>query len=142
MITWLSRSLLFIVVGSVLAFAVTVQNDTIDIQTSGVILLLVGIFDLLLNFGLSMYLRQPPRSVDPYARAVAATQRGMPVTTPRSTMPTPGVAYPDRPVGYPDRPVGYPDRPTYQDRPVSDPDRADDEVNATRPIRRDDPNWH
>jgi hypothetical protein len=134
MITWLSRSLLFIVVGSVLAFAVTVQNDTIDIQTSGVILLLVGIFDLLLNFGLSMYLRQPPRSVDPYARAVAATQRGMPVTTPRSTMPTPGVAYPDRPT--------YPDGPTYQDRPVSHPDRADDEVNATRPIRRDDPNWH
>lgn len=134
MITWLSRSLLFIVVGSVLAFAVTVHNNTINIQTSGVILLLVGIFDLLLNFGLSMYLRQPLRPVDPYARAVAATQRsGVPVTTPRNATPAPGIAYPDRPAV---------DRSAYRERPVAYPDRADDGVNATRPIRRDDPNWH
>ena len=62
MVTWLTRSLLFIVVGAVLAYAVTVRNNTVDIQTTGVILLLVGIFDLLLNFGLTMYLRRPVRS--------------------------------------------------------------------------------
>ena len=72
MVTWLSRSLLFIVAGAVLAYAVTIHNDTIDLQTTGVILLLVGIFDLLLNFGLSMYLRHPAPSADPYRRGTAS----------------------------------------------------------------------
>jgi hypothetical protein len=66
MVTWLTRSLLFIVVGAVLAYAVTVQNKTIDVQTTGVILLLVGVFDLLLNFGMSMYERRPAVMHNPY----------------------------------------------------------------------------
>jgi hypothetical protein len=66
MVTWLTRSLLFIVAGAVLAYAVTVQNKTIDVQTTGVILLLVGIFDLLLNFGMSMYERRPALMHNPY----------------------------------------------------------------------------
>jgi hypothetical protein len=86
MVTWLTRSLLFIVVGAVMAFAVTIYNKTFDVQTAGVVLLLVGIFDLLLNFGVSMYMRQPPRSPDPYA----ATRERL-ATTAR-TGPTP---YPD-----------------------------------------------
>ncbi len=62
MVTWLTRSLLFIVAGAVLAYAVTVHVQHIDLQTTGVILLLVGIFDLLLNAGLELYYRQAPRS--------------------------------------------------------------------------------
>jgi hypothetical protein len=58
MVTWLPRSLVFIVSGAVLAYAVTARVDEIDLQTTGVILLLVGIFDLLLNIGLTLYLRQ------------------------------------------------------------------------------------
>jgi len=78
----------FIVAGAVLAFAVTVHNDRIDVQTTGVILLLVGIFDLLLNFGLSMYERRPAVMHNPYpspAQPVAAARRAAPVRT----------AYPD-----------------------------------------------
>jgi len=55
MVTWLTRSLLFIVAGAILAFAITVHTHTIDLQRTGVILLLVGIFDLLLNVGVTMY---------------------------------------------------------------------------------------
>ena len=57
MATWLPRSLLFIIAGAVLAYAVTVHVDQIDLQTTGIILLLVGVFDLLLNIGLTVYLR-------------------------------------------------------------------------------------
>lgn len=57
MVTWLPRSLLFIIAGAVLAYAVTVHVEQIDLQTTGVILLLVGIFDLLLNVGITLYLR-------------------------------------------------------------------------------------
>jgi hypothetical protein len=60
MVTWLTRSLLFIVAGAVLAYAVTAQTEHIDLQTTGIILLLVGIFDLLLNAGLELYYRQAP----------------------------------------------------------------------------------
>jgi len=62
MVTWLTRSLLFIVAGAVLAYAVTAQTEHIDLQTTGIILLLVGIFDLLLNAGLELYYRQASRS--------------------------------------------------------------------------------
>ncbi len=62
MVTWLTRSLLFIVAGAVLAYAVTARTEHIDLQTTGIILLLVGIFDLLLNAGLELYYRQAPRS--------------------------------------------------------------------------------
>lgn len=58
MATWLTRSLLFIVAGAVLAYAVTAHTEHIDLQTTGVILLLVGIFDMLLNAALTLYYRQ------------------------------------------------------------------------------------
>ncbi len=56
---WLTRSLLFIVTGAVLAYAVTARYDAIDIPTTGVILLLVGIFDLLVNVAVSYYVGDP-----------------------------------------------------------------------------------
>jgi len=70
MVTWLTRSLAFIVGGAVLAFAITTKTftfhkATVDINTVGVILLLVGVFDLLLNFGMSMYLNQPSVTATP-----------------------------------------------------------------------------
>ena len=74
--------MLFIVAGAVLAYAVTVHNDTIDLQTTGVILLLVGVFDLLLNFGLSMYLRHPTQAADPYRRTVPPVVRPVPHANP------------------------------------------------------------
>ena len=61
MVTWLTRSLLFIIAGAVLAYAVTAHVQHIDLQTTGIILLLVGIFDLLLNAGLELYYRSAPR---------------------------------------------------------------------------------
>ncbi len=119
MVTWLTRSLLFIVAGAVLAYAVTVHNKTIDLQTTGVILLLVGVFDLLLNFALEMYYRHPA-STHSYERA----QERRPVSQqPASQQP----AY--QPRAY-ERPRAYPE--------LDD----DDDRYATRPIRRDDPNWH
>lgn len=114
MATWLTRSLLFIVAGAVLAYAVTVRNSTVDLQTTGVILLLVGFFDLLLNVGLSMYLRQPPASVDPYRRAADEGER-IRRDSARTAIRQPPRAYPE-----------LPDNDTY----------------ATRPIYRDNPNWH
>jgi hypothetical protein len=64
MVTWLTRSLAFIIGGAVLAFAVTAHtvtyhHATMNVPTVGVILLVVGVFDLVLNFGMSMYLNQP-----------------------------------------------------------------------------------
>jgi hypothetical protein len=55
---WLTRSLLTMGVGAVLALAVTVHNSTIDIQTTGGILVWVGLLDLLLNLGLLLYRRR------------------------------------------------------------------------------------
>jgi hypothetical protein len=114
MVTWLTRSLLFIIAGAVLAFAVTAEHltyrsATLDIQTVGVVLLLVGIGDLLLNFSMSMYLRQPRRPPDPYARDRYA----------------PGVAR---------TPVTYPDLAKDEPREIKPHD--------TEVIRRDNPNWH
>jgi hypothetical protein len=68
MVSWLTRSLVFIIAGAVLAFAVTVDHltyrrATLDVHTVGWILLLVGIGDLLVNLAMLMYLRRPPRSV-------------------------------------------------------------------------------
>ena len=73
MVTWLTRSLLFIVAGAVLAYAVTVHVRHIDLQTTGIILLLVGVFDLLLSAGLELYYRQAPRST---TTTTAYPQRG------------------------------------------------------------------
>jgi len=76
------------VAGAVLAFAVTIHNKTIDVQTAGVILLLVGAFDLLLNFGLSIYARRPAALHDPYPRSgppLAAAPR--PADAPRAASP-------------------------------------------------------
>lgn len=56
--TWLTRSLVTIAVGAVLALAVTVHNHTIDIQTTGGILVWVGLLDLLVNVGLLLYRRR------------------------------------------------------------------------------------
>lgn len=55
---WLTRSLLTMAVGAVLALAVTAHNDTIDIQTTGGILVWVGLLDLLVNAGLLLYRRR------------------------------------------------------------------------------------
>lgn len=110
MVTWLTRSLILIVAGAVLAYAVTVHNDTIDLQTTGVILLLVGIFDLLLNFALAMYLRQPVHR-DEVSRVR---------TTPRP----------------PEYPNPYPGDGAHPR------DQGDGDRYATRPIRRDHPEWH
>jgi hypothetical protein len=68
MVTWLTRSLLFIVVGAVLAYAVTAHVDPIDLQTAGLIILLVGIFDLLLNVALTLYYRHIPSHPSPAPR--------------------------------------------------------------------------
>jgi hypothetical protein len=86
MVTWLTRSLLFIVAGAVLAYAVTAHVEHIDLQTTGIILLLVGIFDLLLNAGLELYYRQAPH----YRQA------------PRSTTTS---SYPRRAETYETRPI-------------------------------------
>ena len=89
MTSWLTRSLAFIVVGAVLGFALTADhvkfdNDrvVIDVKAVGVILMLVGVFDLLLNFGMLMYMRQPVRPIDPYVAAHTATQTTAPVRRP------------------------------------------------------------
>ena len=90
MVTWLTRSLIFIVGGAVLAFAVTTRTityhspkhgATMDVRAVGVILLLVGVFDLLLNFGVSMYLRDTGQPMDPYVANRAAL--GAPATVTR-----------------------------------------------------------
>jgi hypothetical protein len=87
MVTWLTRSLLFIVGGAVLAFAVTTRTityhspkhgATMDIRAVGVILLLVGVFDLLLNFAVSMYLRDTGQPLDPYVANPATAALGTP----------------------------------------------------------------
>ncbi|HET6818774.1 MAG TPA: hypothetical protein VFH66_16210 [Mycobacteriales bacterium] len=44
--------------GAVLALAVTVHNSAIDIQTTGGILVWVGLLDLLVNVGLVLYRRR------------------------------------------------------------------------------------
>jgi len=119
MVTWLTRSLILIVAGAVLAYAVTVHNDTIDLQTTGVILLLVGIFDLLLNFALTMYLRQPVHR-DEVSRVY--TPRPYPTERPPTAQYRPSTQSPT----------------AGQRPPVSD----DDDRYATRPIRRDNPDWH
>jgi hypothetical protein len=87
MVTWLTRSLIFIVGGAVLAFAVTTRTityhstkhgATMDVHTVGAILLLVGVFDLLLNFGVSMYLRDTGQPLDPYVANPATAVLGTP----------------------------------------------------------------
>jgi len=101
MVTWLTRSLIFIVGGAVLAFAVTTRTityhstthgATMDVRAVGVILLLVGVFDLLLNFGVSMYLRDTGQPLDPYVANPAAAF-GAPATVTRQLYATtPNVA--------------------------------------------------
>lgn len=109
MVTWLTRSLIFIVGGAVLAFAVTTSTvtyhnpkhgATLDVHTVGAILLLVGVFDLLLNFGVSMYLRDTGQPLDPYVANPAASALGTPVPLAGQTVTrqvyatTPNVAVP------------------------------------------------
>jgi hypothetical protein len=88
MVTWLTRSLIFIVGGAVLAFAVTTSTityhnpkhgATLDVHTVGAILLIVGVFDLLLNFGVSMYLRDTGHPLDPYVTNPATAALGTPL---------------------------------------------------------------
>ena len=55
---WLTRGLVTMAVGAVLAFAVTVHNRTIDIRTTGGILVWVGFLDLLLNMALLLHRRR------------------------------------------------------------------------------------
>ncbi|MGH8888446.1 MAG: hypothetical protein ACRDV3_01645 [Acidothermaceae bacterium] len=122
MVTWLTRSLIFIVAGAVLAYAVTVHNNTIDLPTTGVILLLVGVFDLLLNFALTMYLRQPVHRDE-----VSRQYTPGPYPAHRPSRPAPTAHY---------RPNVQP--PATGQRPAA----PDDDRYATRPIRRDNPDWH
>jgi hypothetical protein len=100
MVTWLTRSLSFIVAGAVLAYAVTVHTRVIDLQTTGVILLLVGIFDLLLNIGLLLYERRPMHAVDRYRIERRPAPRA-------ATRPYPELSDDDT----------YPTRPIRRDRP-------------------------
>lgn len=88
MVTWLTRSLIFIVGGAVLAFAVTTSTityhspkhgATLDVHTVGAILLLVGVFDLILNFCVSLYLRDTGQPLDPYVTNPAAAALGTPL---------------------------------------------------------------
>ena len=97
MVTWLTRSLIFIVGGAVLAFAVTTgtityhsakHGATLDVHTVGAILLLVGVFDLLLNFGVSMYLRDTGQPMDPYVANPATAALGTPTTVTRQLYAT------------------------------------------------------
>ncbi|HEY3925814.1 MAG TPA: hypothetical protein VGL75_14720 [Acidothermaceae bacterium] len=107
MVTWLTRSLIFIVGGAVLAFAVTTSTityhnpkhgATLDVHTVGAILLLVGIFDLILNFCVSLYLRDTGQPLDPYVANPAAAALGTALpgqtVTRQVYAPTPNVAVP------------------------------------------------
>ena len=109
MVTWLTRSLIFIVGGAVLAFAVTTKTityhstkhgATLDVHTVGAILLLVGVFDLLLNFAVSMYLRDTGQPLDPYVANPATAALGAPLPVAGQTVTrqvyatTPNVAVP------------------------------------------------
>ncbi len=119
MVTWLTRSLIFIVGGAVLAFAVTTSTityhspkhgATLDVHTVGAILLLVGVFDLILNFCVSLYLRDTGQPLDPYVGnpAAAALGTSLPVAgqtvTRQVYATTPNVAVPP-PVAAPAQPV-------------------------------------
>jgi hypothetical protein len=93
MVTWLTRSLIFIVGGAVLAFAVTTSTityhnpkhgATLDVHTVGAILLLVGVFDLILNFCVSMYLRDTGQPLDPYVANPATAALGTPTAMGRA----------------------------------------------------------
>lgn len=133
MTTWLTRSLVFIVGGAVLAFAVTTRtltyhstthSATLDVRAAGVILLLVGVFDLLLNFGVSMYLRGTGQPLDPYVANPATTALGaqQPVVTRQLLATTPYVA--PQPIAQPDpQPVPQPvyvqpTQPIHQTQPI------------------------
>jgi hypothetical protein len=109
MVTWLTRSLIFIVGGAVLAFAVTTSTityhnpkhgATLDVHTVGAILLLVGIFDLILNFCVSLYLRDTGHPLDPYVANPAGAVLGTPMPLAGQTVTrqvyatTPNVAVP------------------------------------------------
>lgn len=143
MVTWLTRSLIFIVGGAVLAFAVTTgtityhsakHGATLDVHTVGAILLLVGVFDLLLNFGVSMYLRDTGQPMDPYIANPATAALGTPplgtsqtvtrqvyATTPNAVaapvaapIAQPFYAEPGQPVYVQQAPV----RPTHDTQPI------------------------
>jgi hypothetical protein len=133
MVTWLTRSLIFIVGGAVLAFAVTTRTityhspthgATMDLRAVGVILLLVGIFDLLLNFGVSMYLRDTGQPMDPYVANPATAALGTPTTVTRQVYATaPNIATPIAQPVYaePGQPVYVqqtPVRPTHDTQPI------------------------
>ena len=66
----IGTSLVLIAVGAVLNYAVTAEVSWIDIQTVGVILMLVGIVGLILSllytFVWSDRARRPPPEADPY----------------------------------------------------------------------------
>lgn len=135
MVTWLTRSLLFVVAGAVLAYAVTVHNDHIDLQTTGVILLLVGVFDLLLNFGLALYMRQPP-FYDAYASPYPSGRH-----YPSGRQHPPSRQHPPRGPRASDRVQDRTSDPRPNDR-MGDTRAYNDDEFTTRPIRRDHPDWH
>jgi hypothetical protein len=150
MVTWLTRSLIFIVGGAVLAFAVTTKTityhstkhgATLDVHTVGAILLLVGVFDLLLNFGVSMYLRDTGQPLDPYVANPASAALGTPATVTRqlyATTPNAAVAPVVAPIPQPvyvepAQPVYVqPAQPVYA-QPVHTPTHARP-INETQPI--------
>jgi hypothetical protein len=140
MVTWLTRSLIFIVGGAVLAFAVTTSTityhnpkhgATLDVHTVGAILLLVGIFDLILNFCVSLYLRDTGQPLDPYVAnpAGAALGTALPgqTVTRQVYATTPNVAVP------PAAPIAAPlAQPVYAE-PAHTPSHARP-VHETQPI--------
>jgi hypothetical protein len=68
---WVSRSLLMLAVGAVLAYAVSYRSAQFNVPVAGLCLIAVGLFDLFLGLCLAMYRRdladepRPARPVPP-----------------------------------------------------------------------------
>jgi Domain of unknown function (DUF6458) len=61
-------SLFLIAIGAILRYAVTESISGIDIQTVGLILMVVGILGLILSIVYMVVMTRPPASRDPYDR--------------------------------------------------------------------------
>jgi len=64
----LGASLFLIAVGAILRYAITASVSGIDLQTVGLILMLVGIIGLVLSIVYMIVVTRPPASRDPYDR--------------------------------------------------------------------------
>ena len=61
-------SLFLIAIGAILRYAVTESVSGVDIQTVGLILMVVGIIGLILSIVYMVVLSRPPAPRDPYDR--------------------------------------------------------------------------